>query len=638
MPWILSPQIIAQVNDNRNLLPKNFDYQTYIDLNPDLSAAGIDDEIKAIHHFLLFGKNENRLFFRHPIKINQHEIKPKDIQAAHEPSNINKKILIKIPTLGRPEQLLSSIESFSNSAHNEKNIYFIITIDKNDSLSNNSKILNQLKKYKNLIVCKEDTSSKIDAYNLNIDLINFDILILSSDDMIVTQQGYDQIIIDNMHKYFPKLDGVLWFDTGDKNLRTNTLAIIGKSLYDEIKPIYKYCYTGYYCDDEFSQIAFKLGKMVRVNQQIIKHNIPDHLDMSNDTTYLKSLSYGSKDRTIYKIRKKIQFDIPGVEPLPSYHNIPKEFMVAKRNKNWPNFWLAPEAKYDDPISSMDLYAIEEMDKTVTKMDKTEFTCFAKNYFRDFRWTIPPVIHQIWVGGPIPAPIKEMMETFSIDYIKQYPGFRYILWDDAKLKNLKMINRDLFDKETKYDCKSDIARVEILNQFGGIFIDSDTIWLGNKSLLSIQHLISYGILIAYEKIGKKIGKGYLNENTTRCANGVFGATIQNPIMAYLIGQMRISYENNRKHGVVAATGPDFVQSVFDSLQSDISVKILDHKYFYPSWWCVNKQNNPEYHKFVKDSSLSKEGLIKKYPEAILFHKGWTSAKNTDWAPAKESIGK
>ena len=129
MPWILSPEIIAQVNANRYLLPKNFDYQAYLDFNQDLSTAGIDDEIKAIHHFLLFGKNENRLFCRQSIKINQHEIKPKDIQiAADQPSNINKKILIKIPTLGRPKQLLSSIESFSNSAHNQKNIYFIITI------------------------------------------------------------------------------------------------------------------------------------------------------------------------------------------------------------------------------------------------------------------------------------------------------------------------------------------------------------------------------------------------------------------------------------------------------------------------------------------------------------------------------
>jgi mannosyltransferase OCH1-like enzyme len=614
-----------------HLLPKNFDWQYYLEQNQDLNLAGINNEKSAIEHFLFFGNREKRIFARSRV------IETDADQYAEILSSINKKILIKIPTLSRPKQLLDSIKSFSENAQNKDNIHFIVTVDNNDILTNNPKIIAKLNSYDNLTICYADTRSKIEAYNLHIDHVQFDILILSSDDMIVTKYGYDQIIIDNMIKHFPGLDGVLWFDTGD-NKKTNTLAIIGNKLYNQIKPIYNPCYTGYYCDDEFSQIAFKLGKMVRVDQEIIKHNIPDHLNMSNDTTYLKSLSYGSKDRTIYKIRKKIQFDIPGVEPLPSCHNIPKEFMLAKRNKNWPNFWLAPETRYDDPISSMDIYAIEQMDKTVANMDKTEFVGFAKNYFRDFRWTIPPVIHQIWIGGPIPIPIKKMMKTFSVDYMKQYPGFRYILWDDAKLKNLKMINRDLFDKETQYDCKSDIARVEILNQFGGIFIDSDTIWLGDKSLLSIQHLTSYGILIAYEKTGKKIGKGYLNENTTRCANGVFGATIQNPIIAYLIGQMRISYDNNRKHGVVAATGPDFVQSVFDSLQSDISVNILNHKYFYPSWWCVNKQNNPEYHEFVKDSFLSKKGLIKKYPEAILFHKGWTSAKNKDSAPAKESTEK
>ena len=73
MPWILSSEIIAQANASRHLLPKNFDYQAYIDLNQDLFAEGIDNEIKAIHHFLLFGKNENRLFCRQPIKNNQSE-------------------------------------------------------------------------------------------------------------------------------------------------------------------------------------------------------------------------------------------------------------------------------------------------------------------------------------------------------------------------------------------------------------------------------------------------------------------------------------------------------------------------------------------------------------------------------------
>jgi mannosyltransferase OCH1-like enzyme len=598
------------------ILPNNFDWEYYLEKNQDLNLAGIDSESTAIEHFVLCGQKENRIYSKPPIKnttINNEYISLL--------SDIRRKILIKIPTLRRPQQLIESINSFLDNAHNKDNIYFVITVDINDELTNNNKVIEQLNSYKNLTICQANTESKVDAYNLHIDPVQFDILILSSDDMIVMQKSYDQIIIDTMNKHFPDLDGVLWFDTTDSQ-RTNTLAIIGKKLYDQIKPIYKYCYTSYYCDDEFGQVTMKLGKMIRIEQTLIQHKIPDHLIMSDDSTYLKSLSFSIKDKTVYKIRKRVQFDIPGAESPIKAHNIPKSFIEPKRNITYPNYWLVPESRYDDPISSMDLYVLEEMDKSVSQMNKDVFIDFARNYFRDFRWTIPHVIHQIWLGGPIPPPIKEMMDTFSVDYIKRYPGSRYILWDDNKLKNFKMINKDLFDQEDKYDCKSDIARVEILNKFGGFYIDADTVWLGNRPMSNAPS--SYGITIAYEKEGTTIGNRYLNNKTKRCANGVFGSTIQNPIMAFIIGQMRKSYNNNRQHGVVVSTGPDFVQSLFDSLKPELSIEILNHKYFYPCWWCIDPKNNPNYKEFLETKNMSNQQIAQKYPEAILFHKGFTSA--------------
>ena len=43
-------------------LPKNFDYKTYISQNPDLSLNGINDEISATSHYLLFGAKEQRAY------------------------------------------------------------------------------------------------------------------------------------------------------------------------------------------------------------------------------------------------------------------------------------------------------------------------------------------------------------------------------------------------------------------------------------------------------------------------------------------------------------------------------------------------------------------------------------------------
>ena len=55
MKW---PQIdIKLVETYSFLIPKDFDYQFYIEYHPDLQQAGINDENQAKQHYLLFGRN-----------------------------------------------------------------------------------------------------------------------------------------------------------------------------------------------------------------------------------------------------------------------------------------------------------------------------------------------------------------------------------------------------------------------------------------------------------------------------------------------------------------------------------------------------------------------------------------------------
>jgi mannosyltransferase OCH1-like enzyme len=421
-----------------------------------------------------------------------------------------------------------------------------------------------------------------------------------------------------MYRFFPDLSGCLWFDTGDGNLLTNTLSIVGKNLFDILNPLYSPEYIGYFCDDEFTQKCIKLGKIIRINNTIIKHSIPDTLNMHHDATYLKSLKYGIRDKAVYKIRQSIQFDIPGIMPLPSDHNLPSTTVAqTKRNTNWNKCWYKSEPWYDDPISTLDLYILEKQDIKISKMDKLEFMDFAANYYRNFRWTIPKIIHQIWLGDRNDQ-IDEMMDTFAKKYIKQHPTWRYMLWDEEKLKTINMINQDIYDQESAYDCKSEISRLEILNKFGGLYLDSDLLWLETHTLDELISLSSdKGLTLFKEKHGDIVDKGYLRFDTTRCSNGVMGATIANPVIAFLIGQLKTSYEKNRKKGVVAATGPDFIQGIC----TDLELEVCSHKYVYPIWFCKDKKRNPDYEQFMDYQTKSLKDIASDYPEAILFHKGW-----------------
>ena len=528
-------------------------------------------------------------------------------------------ILIKISTLGRPEMIFKCLDSFVCNMSGDNVVCFCITCNRDDETMTPD-VVDELKyRYKNIKIFFGEHKSKIDAYNADIENFDFDVLVAASDDMVAVEKDYDQVILDCMNYHFPDTDGVLWFETCDNNQRTDTLSVMGVKYYERFNCVYNSDYLGYYCDDEFTQVAFKLGRLKRIDRSIICHNIPDHLKMSDDGTYLKSLVYGMRDKALYKVRKKVQFDFPGADSS-EHKDLPAVFFEDERNKSDKPYWLIPSPKFDDPISSMEVYVLENMDRKVAAMDTEQFLAFAQNYFRDFRWTIPPVIHQIWFGK-VPPKIKEMMETFSEDYVKNNPGSRYIFWNEKRLRSLGMINKDIYEAESGYDCKSDMARLEILNRFGGFYVDSDCVWLGNKSLNSVPS--KNGIMIAYEKAGNSIGKGYLEKDTTRCANGVFGATIANPIIAFMIGKLKESYASQRRCGVVASTGPDFVQGVLDSLPG--LTETASHKYFYPVWWCVNKEKNPEYDKFLSQRKLSPESLALLHPESILFHKGFTSSE-------------
>lgn len=87
------------------------------------------------------------------------------------------------------------------------------------------------------------------------------------------------------------------------------------------------------------------------------------------------------------------------------------------------------------------------------------------------------IHQIWVGDR-PAPFK-IMESWR-RYCNKF-GWEYYLWDETAIESLNLVNRHIYnfykneskiEAKSKYQGMSDIARLEIVNRFGGYYFDCD----------------------------------------------------------------------------------------------------------------------------------------------------------------------
>jgi inositol phosphorylceramide mannosyltransferase catalytic subunit len=120
---------------------------------------------------------------------------------------------------------------------------------------------------------------------------------------------------------------------------------------------------------------------------------------------------------------------------------------------------------------------------------------------------------------------------------------------------------------------------ILYEYGGIYIDADSVWLNEKNLEElINKTNGSGIFAA-----KPPGEVFLT-------NGVIGCTKHNKHMKWLVDEFAKytprSYKRMRSvNGVSKVTGPFF----FNKIQI-YNITIFPSVYFYPISWFGIKQNN------------------------------------------------
>lgn len=83
-------------------------------------------------------------------------------------------------------------------------------------------------------------------------------------------------------------------------------------------------------------------------------------------------------------------------------------------------------------------------------------------------TIPKIIHQIWIGDKKRPKEMELWKEMN-------PSFEYRLWTEKEIDELGLENRRQYDEyyaKGEYAGCSNIARAQILRDFGGVYIDAD----------------------------------------------------------------------------------------------------------------------------------------------------------------------
>jgi inositol phosphorylceramide mannosyltransferase catalytic subunit len=176
--------------------------------------------------------------------------------------------------------------------------------------------------------------------------------------------------------------------------------------------------------------------------------------------------------------------------------------------------------------------------------------------------IPKIIHQIWLGSELPEQYKEFQQSWLV----HHPDWEYKLWTDADVSSFSFKNKELFDEARNFGQKADIWRYEILEKFGGVYIDTDFECL--KPLDSLHYAFDF-----------YAGLPALGANGVQVAIGIIGAVPHHHILQAAVALM------NKTRGIgpiIVTTGPIFFTNVCKHLAGKTGMIdiILPASYFYP----------------------------------------------------------
>ena len=186
--------------------------------------------------------------------------------------------------------------------------------------------------------------------------------------------------------------------------------------------------------------------------------------------------------------------------------------------------------------------------------------------------IPKIIHQIWLGSPVPDKYKKWQTSVQL----LHPRWQYKLWTDKDINELNLINKAQYEASSNYGERSDIARYEILYRYGGVYVDIDVQFLQPLDYLHDR----YDFYACFEPLWS------YTYTCLSIGNALIASVPDHPVLAECIEKIAHSPFKletlNEQIRIVAQTGPIlFTRACYQQLETlKKSGIILPSELFYP----------------------------------------------------------
>lgn len=180
--------------------------------------------------------------------------------------------------------------------------------------------------------------------------------------------------------------------------------------------------------------------------------------------------------------------------------------------------------------------------------------------------IPKILHRVFLDDPIP----DEFEGYWAEAKRLMPEWEYFTWNDSGDLGWMQNQREFAQAQTDAG-RSDVLRYELMNTFGGVYVDTDV-----EFLKPFDALCQDGPFIGWE------------DEHLLCPT-VMGAPPHHPAMVALLDALPRWFKMYRGALPNRQTGPYFATKV---LRGRSDMRLLPPDTFYPvGWWEKAKLGGP-----------------------------------------------
>lgn len=233
------------------------------------------------------------------------------------------------------------------------------------------------------------------------------------------------------------------------------------------------------------------------NKRVYGFGVSRTLQLHRVFWNLEDMIYKFVDNDSNKWQTDYQYErlIPIISPMAMYREITKEDII-----------LIISVHYQEVVKQLD---------QIPALDG--ITCYILSFLGDYfdssvdkklfertkaaKYCIPPIIHFCWFGGKeIPDNYKRYMETWQ----EFCPNYEIKRWDEGNYDVLKHPYMKSAYELKKWEYVSDYARLDVLYQYGGIYLDTDVELI--KSLDELRYFQAFAGFESEQTVDSGMGIG------------------------------------------------------------------------------------------------------------------------------------